>query len=439
MLPERDLPMSSDIILSAEHISKCYEIYTRPSHRLYQCLWAGRKKFYEEFWALRDFSMTVKRGESIGIIGGNGSGKSTLLQILSGVLRPTTGSVQRVGRLSALLELGSGFHPDYTGRENIGMAAALQGIDDDTLRKHIDEIIDFAAIGEFIDQPLKTYSSGMMVRLAFSVITLLTPDVLIIDEALAVGDCFFQAKCYTHLHKLLEKGVALLFVSHAQPVVTSLCNRCILLEKGKMLIDTDPAEAFSLYMQRNAENLQPATPPVVRADHTGDNTSLSVSVLQPPFCGRIQNRIASPIAAFTDAMLLVDGREVVQAVLNHNCVIRTVLQVNETLKDFEIGCVISTMEGVGLFVLNSFFGKTCPPTLAPGKWIVDFSFYNPLLPGSFFKVDLGLRVPKQGDYADKVFNALVFDVAYDRDNTSPLLVHIPSQIEIMPVETAERN
>ena len=135
--------MSSDIILSAEHISKCYEIYSRPSHRLYQCLWAGRKKFYEEFWALRDFSLTVKRGESIGIIGGNGSGKSTLLQILSGVLRPTTGSVQRVGRLSALLELGSGFHPDYTGRENIGMAAALQGIDDDILRKHIDEIIVF--------------------------------------------------------------------------------------------------------------------------------------------------------------------------------------------------------------------------------------------------------------------------------------------------------
>lgn len=147
--------MSSDIILSAEHISKRYEIYAKPSHRFYQCLLAGKKQFYEEFWALRDFSLTVKRGESIGIIGGNGSGKSTLLQILSGVLRSTTGSVQRLGRLSALLELGSGFHPDYTGRDNIVMAAALQGIDDHCLHEHLDEIIDFAAIGEFIDQPLK--------------------------------------------------------------------------------------------------------------------------------------------------------------------------------------------------------------------------------------------------------------------------------------------
>lgn len=426
--------MSSDIILSAEHISKRYEIYAKPSHRLYQCLWPGKKKFYDEFWALCDFSLKVKRGESIGIIGGNGSGKSTLLQILSGVLQPTTGSVRQAGRLSALLELGSGFHPDYTGRENIVMAAALQGIDDNVLRRHIDEIIDFAAIGEFIDQPLKTYSSGMMVRLAFSVMTLLTPDILIIDEALAVGDCFFQAKCYTHLHKLLEKGVALLFVSHAQPVVTSLCSRCILLEKGRMLIDTDPAEAFSLYMKRNAESVQSVKPPALKTSHSGENSCLSVSALQPPFCARIQNRLASAIAEFTDAMLLVDGAEAVQAVLNHTCVIRTVLQVNEELKDFETGCVISTMEGVGLFVLNSFFSNTRLPTLTPGKWIIDFSFYNTLLPGSFFKVDLGLRVPRQGDYADKVFNALVFDVAHNVDNNSPLLIDVPGEIKISPVE-----
>lgn len=427
--------MSSDIILTADHISKRYEIYAKPSHRLYQCLLAGRKQFYDEFWALRDFSITVKRGESIGIIGSNGSGKSTLLQILSGVLRPTTGSVRRAGRLSALLELGSGFHPDYTGRENISMTAALQGINDDVLRKHMDKIIDFAAIGEFIDQPLKTYSSGMMVRLAFAVMTLLTPDILIIDEALAVGDCFFQAKCYTHLHKLLDKGVALLFVSHAQPVVASLCNRCILLERGQMIADTNPADAFDLYMKRNAESARPVVPHSVSKSDSAFNANAPVyeSRLQPPFRARIQNRITSSLAEFTDAMLLVDGVETVQAVLNHNCVIRTVLQVNETVKAYEIGCVISTMEGVGLFALNSFFGKTSMPELTQGKWVIDFSFHNTLLPGNFFKVDLGLRVPEQGEYADKVFNALVFDVAYSRDNSSPLLINIPCKIEISPV------
>lgn len=203
-----------------------------------------------------------------------------------------------------------------------------------------------------------------------------------------------------------------------------------------MLADTDPATAFDLYMKRNAGSVQVEnSSQVVDATHDSEKATLSVSALQPPFGARVQNRISSPLAAFTDAMLLVDGAETVQAVLGRDCVIRAVLQVKETLEDYEIGCVVSTLEGIGLFALNSFFGKTHLPKLTAGRWIVDFTFHNTLLPGSFFKVDLGLRVPKQGDYADKCFNVLVFDVAHSRDNISPLLIHIPNQIEISPVKS----
>lgn len=434
--------MSSDILLHADNISKSYEIYQKPHHRFFQCVCAGRKKFYDEFWALHNMSMTLKRGESVGIIGCNGSGKSTLLQLLAGVLQPTSGAVYRYGRIAALLELGSCFHPDYTGRENIILSASLQGISDAELKKHMDEIIDFAAIGDFVDRPLKTYSSGMMLRLAFAVSTLLLPEILIIDEALAVGDCFFQAKCYSHLHKLLDKGVALLFVSHSQPVVTSLCSRCILLDKGNMLMDSDPATAFDMYMQLNAASSTPAAvenvekieeviPPVQRDDPGGN---MLVSACQAPFASRVTNRITSAAGEFTECMMLVDGKEVMQPLPGRECTIRTVIKVNEKLESSEIGCVISTIEGVQLFSMNTFFNRTDTPVLTPGTWTVDFKFKVNLRPGTYFKVDLGLRTPVQGDYVDKVFNALVFEVAPDKESFFPLLISVPHDIKISQIQ-----
>ncbi len=422
--------MSSEILLEALSVSKCYELYGKPSHRLWQTLFMGKRRFYDEFWALRDISLTLRRGESIGIIGCNGSGKSTLLQMLAGTLHPTSGEVRRHGRISAMLELGSGFHPEYTGRENIVLAAALQGITDSELKKCFDEIIDFAAIGEFIDQPLKTYSSGMIVRLAFAVMTLLSPDILIIDEALAVGDCFFQAKCYSHLRKLLDNGVSLLFVSHAQPVVTALCNRCILLEKGEMRFDGDAASAFDLYMKRHSTD----TP---AASATVENLPLenaSGSALQPPFESRAVNRIGGVRGRFTDCLLLEDGREVKQLRHGSDCMIRAVLELDEPLDNYEAGCVVSTLEGVQLFAMNTFFSDVERKPLDAGKYLVDFKLKTNLLPGYFFKVDLGLRAPAQGDYIDKAFNALVFDVVPAGGALlPPLLIEVPNTIEIRKV------
>lgn len=227
----RDLQMSCDAVISANKLSKCYQMYAQPQDRLKQALWRGRKRFYKEFWALREASFKVEKGETVGIIGRNGSGKSTLLQMICGTLASTTGSIEVHGRVAALLELGAGFNPEFTGRENVYMNAALMGLSRGVVEKRIDDILGFAGIGDFIDQPVKTYSSGMYVRLAFAVIAHVDADILIIDEALAVGDGFFTQKCMRYLRQFKEKGT-ILFVSHDVGAVLNLCDRAIWLEGG---------------------------------------------------------------------------------------------------------------------------------------------------------------------------------------------------------------
>ena len=234
---------SNDIAIRVENLSKCYEIYPNPHDRLKQFVMprfqrsVGRepKQYFREFWALKDVSFEVKKGETVGIIGRNGSGKSTLLQMICGTLNPSSGSIQTHGRIAALLELGSGFNPEFTGRENVYMNAAVLGLSNEEIDSRFDEIAAFADIGEFIEQPVKTYSSGMMVRLAFSVSINVAPDILIIDEALAVGDGAFQLKCMTWLKTLQENGTTIIFVSHDLSSIARLCTSAYILEYGVKL------------------------------------------------------------------------------------------------------------------------------------------------------------------------------------------------------------
>jgi len=233
--------MSSDIAIKVENLSKCYQIYDQPRDRLKQFVLPRLKQligkppsqFYREFWALKDVSFDVKKGETVGIIGRNGSGKSTLLQIITGTLAPTSGSVTTHGRIAALLELGSGFNPDFTGRENVYLNGALLGFSTAQIDEKFDAIAAFADIGEHLDQPVKTYSSGMLVRLAFAVQVQVEPEILIVDEALAVGDALFQKRCFQRIEKLVSDGTTLLFVSHDQESVRTLTNRALLLNKGR--------------------------------------------------------------------------------------------------------------------------------------------------------------------------------------------------------------
>jgi lipopolysaccharide transport system ATP-binding protein len=241
--------MSEEKVIVAAQLSKAYRIWTDPSRRLISPILAEAGRWvpgspgralrqraaagYRDFFALQDVSFEVKRGEAVAIIGRNGAGKSTLLQLIAGTLQPTAGTIRVQGRVAALLELGAGFNPDFTGRENVHLSAAVLGLSRAETDQRFDEIVAFADIGDFIDQPVKTYSSGMMMRLAFAVNTCVDPDILIVDEALSVGDAPFQAKCFRRLRQLIDRGVSLLFVSHDIGTVRSICTRALWLKNGR--------------------------------------------------------------------------------------------------------------------------------------------------------------------------------------------------------------
>lgn len=252
--------MSSEIAIKVENLSKCYHIYEQPRDRLKQFLlprlhrMVGMRprQYFREFWALKNISFDVRKGETVGIIGRNGSGKSTLLQMICGTLNPTGGSVQSNGRIAALLELGSGFNPEFTGRENIFLNGAVLGLSREEIECRLDAILAFADIGEFIEQPVKTYSSGMVVRLAFAVIAHVDADILVVDEALSVGDAFFTQKCMRFLRGFMEHGTVL-FVSHDAGAVINLCNRVVWLDKGELKAIGDPKTTSEDYLASNYE------------------------------------------------------------------------------------------------------------------------------------------------------------------------------------------
>lgn len=247
----------TDIAIRVQNLSKCYQIYTSPRDRLKQFLLPKLRrlarmpsnKYYGEFWALRDVTFDIKKGETVGIIGRNGSGKSTLLQMICGTLYPSGGSIQTHGRVAALLELGAGFNPEFTGRENVYLNASVLGLSNKEIDARFDEILAFADIGEFIEQPVKTYSSGMIVRLAFAVAINVDPEILIVDEALSVGDELFQRKCFSRIEAIRSTGATILFVSHSGGTIVELCDKAILLDGGEKLAIGSPKKIVGRYQK----------------------------------------------------------------------------------------------------------------------------------------------------------------------------------------------
>jgi lipopolysaccharide transport system ATP-binding protein len=260
---------SNDFAIRVTSLSKRYEIYDTPRNRLKQFIaprlqrLAGQspKQYFREFWALKDVSFEIKKGETVGIVGRNGAGKSTLLQIICGTLSPTSGSIQTNGRIAALLELGSGFNPEFTGRENVYMNAAVLGLNKEEVDARFDDIVAFADIGDFVEQPVKTYSSGMMVRLAFATAIHVDPDILIVDEALAVGDFAFQHKCMLRIKQIIANGVTVLLVTHDVGAVMANCDRAIMLRKGAIHAIGSAAEVCNRYLETDVVNSEKTTSP----------------------------------------------------------------------------------------------------------------------------------------------------------------------------------
>lgn len=255
-----------DIAISVRNVSKCYKVFDSQGARLRHALWPKKRSGMHEIWALQDINFEIKRGESVAIIGRNGGGKSTLLEILTGTLTSTTGEVRVLGRVSALLELGSGFNPEYTGRDNVVLNGLLLGLTREEILRRFDEIVAFAEIGDALDRPVKTYSSGMMMRLAFAVQVLTDPDILVIDEALSVGDFFFQQKCFSHIRSLREKGVTLVFVSHDMGTVRDICSRAIYLKRGRLQFAGETRLAIRQYLAEGNSGAAPAAPGAVEVE-----------------------------------------------------------------------------------------------------------------------------------------------------------------------------
>jgi lipopolysaccharide transport system ATP-binding protein len=264
---------NSETAIAALNLSKCYQLYEHPTDRLKQFLWPhrwlGARQYYRELWALHDINLTIMPGEVIGIVGQNGSGKSTLLQLVCGTLTPTHGDVRVNGRIAALLELGAGFNPEFTGRENVLMSAAIMGLSQSEIADRIEHIIDFSGVRDFIDQPVKTYSSGMYVRLAFSVAINVDPDILVIDEALSVGDGAFARKSFDRIMRMRDAGKTILFCSHSLFQVESLCARAIWINKGEIVLDGESAQVVSAYqtfLDKNAWDATLETPAVAHPE-----------------------------------------------------------------------------------------------------------------------------------------------------------------------------
>ena len=378
--------MSNDIAISVKNLSKCYEIYGSPSGRLKQFVvpklrsLLGNKsaktiKYYREFWALKDITFEVKRGETVGIIGSNGSGKSTLLQMICGTLTPTTGTVQTHGRVAALLELGAGFNPEFTGRENVYLNATVLGLSIEEIDARFDAIAAFADIGEFIDQPIKTYSSGMSVRLAFAVQSQIDPDIFIVDEALSVGDAKFQAKCFDRLRQLKENGTCILLVTHSSEQIVTHCTQAILLSKGVQLEAGKPKDVVNRYLDLLFGKEKTVIAPAYITDKIADKTadqgmieniaptpkpdSYQLSTSNDSFSTRPgynphEYRWGDGTATILDYFFAADGAHYPSAVSSGQNL--TLAVTVKLLKDFHrpiLGITIKTKEGVTVYGANS--------------------------------------------------------------------------------------
>lgn len=361
--------MNNDVAISVQGLSKCYQIYANPADRLKQFIFPRFKSllgkpgapYYREFWALEDISFSVKRGETVGILGSNGSGKSTLLQIICGTLSPTKGTVQTQGRIAALLELGSGFNPDFTGRENVYLNAAVLGLSQDEINSRYDDIVDFADIGEFINQPVKTYSSGMVVRLAFAVQSQIEPDILIVDEALSVGDVKFQAKCFDRLRQLKENGTSILLVTHSSEQVVSHCTAALLLNKGRQIELGEPKRVVNRYMDIlfGKDSNQSKNEPHATTTQTDQAISIELSRTDDLFANRIgynphEYRWGDKKALILDYKLLANGEQY-PAAISTGQKIDLLLTVKFTVDIFRpiFGVTIKTKEGITVYGANS--------------------------------------------------------------------------------------
>ncbi|MDF0668378.1 MAG: ABC transporter ATP-binding protein [Nitrospira sp.] len=414
--PQQPAQVADDVAIRVQNLSKCYHIYDKPHDRLKQAIYPRLrrlmgmepKNYAREFWALKDVSFEIKKGETVGIIGRNGSGKSTLLQLICGTLSATSGTIETQGRIAALLELGSGFNPEFTGRENVYINASILGLSQAEIDAKFDEIVAFAEIGDFIDQPVKTYSSGMFVRLAFAVIVHVDADILVIDEALAVGDVFFRQKCMRFLNNFKMNGT-IIFVTHDSCTVVSLCDRAIWLERGEAQLIGEAKHVCEAYLARrydaacfNAQKQITETPSLslgrnALSKHDARMDFINHSNLRNDievFSFSSETRgFGSGGGTITNARLTdLAGRQLSWVVGGEMVRIEIEALVNVACSNIIIGFQLKNGLGQAVFDQNSYMAYCLNPFAANPNEVVKgiFTFRLPILPPGSYTVDVAI-------------------------------------------------
>lgn len=408
----------NDIALKVENVSKVYRLYPSKMDRLKESLHPFRRKYHRDFFALDGVSLSVRKGETVGIIGKNGSGKSTILKIISGVLTPTAGSVAVNGRISAILELGAGFNPELTGRENIYFSGAIMGYSRREMDALAGAIIAFADIGLFIDQPVKTYSSGMFVRLAFAVAINVNPDILIIDEALAVGDIVFQARCFRKFDELRGAGKTVLFVTHGLDSIIRYCDRALVLNEGRTIVEAAPKEAVDVYKRLMADCHATATP------DTREPTAAGTAITRSP--GRFRDRLdVSPEvqsygnqgAEIEDfALLDKDGNPTNKLIAFEPFTVFMRVRFRKTIKNPIFAFTIKDIKGLEITGTNTFFKHVDTGTCRAGE-IVEAAFRQDLnIQAGRYALSLGCT-GYEGDrfvVHHRLYDVVLFEVISDK-------------------------
>lgn len=436
--------MSSETVIRARALSKCYPVFERPEDRLKQMLSFGRRKYYREFWAIKNVDLDIYRGETVGIVGRNGSGKSTLLQIICGILAPTTGELVINGRVAALLELGAGFNLEFTGRENVFMNASILGLRQEEIQRRFDSIAQFADIGDFINQPVKTYSSGMYARLAFAVAINVDPDILIVDEALSVGDEAFQRKCFGRIEQIRKRGGTILFVSHVAGTVVELCNRAVLLDQGECLMTEAPKSVVNFYQKmlyakpeeaaairaeiRATEPLLYVVPGAGSAKTTvgtsSTNNTQEIAEFDPALVPKSTLEYPSRGAVIGDVHIEDSiGRRVNVLVRGQTYRYCYSVSFAQDLKNVRFGMLLKTVSGFE--VGGQYYPANEGIDVDVGDhWEIAFEFENRFLSGTYFGNAGVVIATNDGSYLHRLVDATMFRVKHDRNECATVLIDL---------------
>lgn len=419
-------------LIEFQAVSKSYPIYQSPSDRLKELLTFNRKRFHDDFWALRDVSFSIPRGQTFCIVGENGSGKSTLLQIVAGILQPSSGTVRVNGRVSALLELGSGFNPEFTGRDNVYLNAAILGFTSSQIDRVYPKIEEFAEIGDFIHQPVKTYSSGMVVRLAFAVAIHVDPEILIVDEALAVGDIYFRQRCLRKVHELRSRGTTILFVSHAAGDVKAIGDRVLWLDKGRVRDLGDPDRVIAKYLaamtEKDSAYLESTHRPRAAAAPQESRPPEIVTTI-PNIDHRHGDRRAEIIGI---AVLDAFGRPMSILQPGAPAIVRISARANEQVALPNVGFMLRNHLGMDFAGTNTTREGVELPPMAPGDIVtVDFHLDIPAFyPGAFsFSPAIADGTLISYKMCDWIDNAIALQMGHG-DGQVYGYIHLPCRVEV---------